>query len=506
MTRSALTRGVLSFAVLALAVRPLRAQVVGAAVSAPGVSGGASAASASRAGGTPAVSLSIPSLAPALSAAPLSAPAFAGAPSAAAIASPAAAASLPRAARAAALAPVAAAADGPTPLQQPLKPGEYWSPHADGRRDPRMGTGDEWVHSGPRGRELVPISAFEAPETPDDWNTSRTRSGRAFDGSTSRRALAEPGSVAGSVGSAAAPLAKPSAASTPARAAAVPALPAARRFSYASLGLKIALGVALFLLTPGIALAAGPAADPITVASTLAIMTAMRPIAAALGAVAGAVYGMFAARPKDGSEASAGETFASVLRYGALGGASVFMLLDVTSLAFVGPSAAGGLQPLSSAVVTAALGRTAFQGKFMDAATTSADRIVGAFPAVAAALGISLGVVGFGLVAPPLTLTAAMAAMTVTGVAVAVYTAIFKLGRSPLTGPSQMAKGFVLQSLMMGLSLAVTNVALAWIFAALGAAGFGLVLWASAQELLSFLPGRAVPAPGPAGPPAPPKA
>ncbi|MFI5345705.1 MAG: hypothetical protein ACHQ51_04955 [Elusimicrobiota bacterium] len=499
-----MTRNTLSFLALVLAC-PLVASAqsinapVGAAGAAP--SAAASAGAASRATGMP--SMTVPSFAPSLN--------LTAAPSISAV-RPALAAPAP------ALSPLAApvlpaAADGPTPLQEPLHPGQYWSPHADGHRDPRMGTGDEMVHTGPRGRELVSIREFEAPQTPDGWETSRSLSNRTFDGSAARKDLAtgESSAVAASAGRASSPLSKPGGAAAAQSPAPVPSAASDVKASHGlPLIVKVLIGLALVLM-PGIALAAAPvaagaaAAVPLTmsVAQTVGILAAIRPAASAAGAVAGAIYGMFAARPKDGSEASSGEMLSSVLRYGALGGASVYMLLDVTSLAFIGPTAAGGLQPLSSAVVTAALGRTAFQGKFMDAATSSADRIVGAFPAVAAALGISLGVVGFGLVAPPLTLAVAMGAMTVTGVAVALYSALFKLGRSPLTGPSQMAKGYVLQALMTGLALAVTNPYLIWIFSAMGAAGFAMVLWSMGRELISFLPGHATPAPSPTPAPAP---
>ena len=63
-----------------------------------------------------------------------------------------------------------------------------------------------------------------------------------------------------------------------------------------------------------------------------------------------------------------------------------------------------------------------------------------------------------------------------------------------------MAKGYVLQSLMMGLALAVTNPFLFWPFAALGTAGFALVLWATARQIWSLRPG----APAQPLPPAPP--
>jgi hypothetical protein len=459
------------------------AQTINAPASVSGAVGSAAAAAAHA---TVLPSMVIPSLAPSLNLS--AAPSISAAPS---LTAPAALSVSPVLAAAPVL---PAAADGPTPLQLS---------HLTGHSDPRMGTGNEMVHDGPRGRNLVSIREFEAPMTPDGWETTRSLSARTFDGTAARKDLqsAEPAVAPADAAGSASPLARatPAAAKTT---ASVPAAAPARRSRVLPWTLN-ALVLLTLLLMPSIALAAAPvaagaaAAVPLTmsVAQTVGILAAIRPAASAVGAIAGAIYGMIVSRPKDGSEASSGEMLSSVLRYGALGGASVYMLLDVTSLAFIGPTAAGGLQPLSSAVVTAALGRTAFQGKFLDAATSSADRIVGAFPAVAAALGISLGVVGFGLIAPPLTLTIAMGAMTVTGVAVALYSALFKLGRSPLDGPSRMAKGYVLQALMTGLSLAVTNPYLAWIFAAMGAAGFGFVLWTMGKELLSFLPGRGTPLP-----------
>lgn len=476
--------------VLALCPAFASAQAVGAAARS-GDAASVSAAGAATHGAVtpipalgPSNSLSVPSLSVPLSASALVLP---GAPvsAAAAAVQPAASAVAPAAARA--LSAKAAAGDGPTPFQEPIRPG---------------GPDDVMVHDGPRGRLLVPLSSYEAPETPDGWTTSRSRLNKTFDGSKDRDDAAADGPVTGSYGAASAPLARPSAVAAAAPAS-VPAPASPARSRAASLGWKIALAVALMVLTPGIALAQTATAPVvITAATTLSILAALRPAASVLGGIAGAVYGMTAARPKDGTEASSGEMFASVLRYGAIGAAGVYMLFDVSSLVFTGPTGAG-LQPLSSAVVTAALGRTAFQGKFMDAATTSADRIVGAFPAVAAALGISLAA-AVGFVAPPLAVTIALGAMSATGVMTAVYTALFKLGRSPLDGPALMGKGYVLQALMTGLALAVSNPWLHWPFALMGAWGFGLVLWAMGRELLSFLPGRAVPAPAPTTPPAPP--
>lgn len=479
-------------ALLCAAATAASAQVFDAAAAArvsPAPSGAAAAVTRVSVAGMPSALTTTPAaLAPAF-AAPASAPSALSAAPAASVAVPASAAAA-QAAPALSAAPKRAAADGPTPLQEPLRPGERW--HGG---DPRMGEGDVLVHDGPRGRELVPLSSFEEPIEPVDWRSSRAKLDRTFDGS--RASGRDDDGVPGAPHDGVAPaLAKPSAPALK-TSAAVPA-PARRSFA-SSLGWKLALGALLFLLTPGIALAQTAGAPiTITISSTLSLLAAVRPAASAIGALAGAIYGMSAARSKDGSEVSAAETFSSVLRYGALGGAAVYMLFDVTNMAFAGSTGAG-IQPLSSAIVTAALGRTAFQGKFMDAATTSADRIVGAFPAVAAALGISLGVAA-GFVAIPAWTTMALGAMTVTGVAVAIYTAVFKLGRSPADGPALMGKGYVLQSLMTGLSLATSGPYLPVIFGLMGAAGFGLVLWATGRELWSLIPKKTPPPPPPGTP------
>ena len=249
---------------------------------------------------------------------------------------------------------------------------------------------------------------------------------------------------------------------------------------------------------PGLALAA-PVAGPIgaTAAASLSFLASIQPLAAAAGAVAGAIIGLISARPKDGSAASSGEVFSSILHYGILGGAGAYVLMDLSQIVFTGASPIG-LQPLTSAVAIAALGRNAFQEKFTDAATSSADRIMSAFPAVAAAIGISVGVIA--LAAPALSFAIATSLMAATGVAAAFFAATYKPGRSYPDGPSKMAKGFVLQALMMGLALAVKSPFLFWPFAALGAAGFVLVAWATALQLWSLRPG----APAQAFPPAPP--
>ena len=493
---------------VALLISPSLAPVQAAAqvVNAAALSGGSAVSAVSAAAVRAPLSIgAMPLLAPSLSINNLSAtpnivPSLA--PSALS-AAPAASLAVPAleavpAARAAAVLPShPAAADGPTPLQEPLRPGSR-SAHAD----PRMADGDAMVHDGPRGRWLVPLSSFEEPLAPVDWNSTRSRLNHAFDGDSSAAASIGDAPVAAGLSSlsAASTLERAGAAASIAKVA-PPAAAAMPKRSGMSFAVKALIAAAILLATPAIALAA-PVAGPIviTAASSLSFLASIQPLAAAAGAVGGAIYGMFAARSTDGTPTSAGEVFASILRYGVMGGAGAYILLDMTQIAFLGTSAIG-LQPLTSAIAIAALGRTAFQDKFTDPATTSADRVMGAFPAVAAAVGISVGVAMGALIAPALAFTIATTAMAATGVATALYAAIFKPGQSLANGPARMAKGYVLQSLMMGLALAVqSNPYLFWPFALLGSAGFALVLWTTALEIWAHRPG----APAQPLPPAPP--
>ncbi|MFI5350053.1 MAG: hypothetical protein ACHQ2Z_10950 [Elusimicrobiota bacterium] len=329
---------------------------------------------------------------------------------------------------------------------------------------------------------------------------AETRMNVLFDGEGTLRASGEAVPVAASLrGLAAASTLERAVPSAAASAKAVP--PAARsKRTGMSLGAKALIVAALLIAIPGLALAA-PVAGPIgaTAAASLSLLASLQPLAAAAGALAGAIYGMFAARPKDGSAASSGEVFSSILHYGVLGGAGAYVLMDLSQIVFTGASAIG-LQPLTSAIAIAALGRTAFQDKFTDPNTTGADRIMGAFPAVAAAVGISVGVIASALVLPTLTFVIATSLMAVTGVATAFYASTYKPARSYAAGPSMMAKGYVLQALMMGLALAVKSPFLFWPFAAMGAAGFALVLWATALQIWSLRPG----APAQPLPPSPP--
>jgi hypothetical protein len=217
----------------------------------------------------------------------------------------------------------------------------------------------------------------------------------------------------------------------------------------------------------------------------MAIIASYSPLATAIAAVIGALFGLWSSRSRDGSAVNAGHVFASALSSGAIAGAAAFTLIDLTKVAFLGASAAA-LTPLTAAVATAALAQTAFAAKFMDPATTPADRIMGAFPAVAMAFGLSVGAVAF---LPAATmLTVGTAALMVTGAATALFTALFRLEKSPATGPAAMGRGFVLQALMTGLALALGPTPYALFFFALGMVGFALVMSATAKEIWAAVP------------------
>ncbi|MCR4294410.1 MAG: hypothetical protein NUW21_02660 [Elusimicrobia bacterium] len=246
---------------------------------------------------------------------------------------------------------------------------------------------------------------------------------------------------------------------------------------------RAALAAGVFIAHPAVALAAqAPAAvDP----GAMALIGSYAPLATAIAAVLGALFGLWSTRSRDGSPANAGSVFASALSHGAVAGAAAFTLIDLTKVAFLGASAAA-LTPLTAAVATAALAQTAFAAKFMDPATTPAERVMGAFPAVAMAFGLSVGAVAFLPAATMLTI--GTAALMMTGAATALYTAIFRLEKSPAGGPAAMGRGFVLQALMTGLALALGPSPYALFFFALGMAGFGLVLLATAKELWAAVP------------------
>jgi len=409
-----------------------------------------------------------------LSAVSLSAP---SAPSAAAVSAPAAALSVaaPSAAAPAAVAAPAAAVSAPAASPAAAADAAVIAPAA------------ALAASAPAAYAAEEIANVPEAGAPAARETSSARWTGFFDGLASRRALADvPAADAVDArgfrgGPAALSAATPRSGAVN---AATPIKPKMRAPSRAFGGVAVAAAIALLVLAvPSFAFAAGPTMS-ITAASTTSLLAGLHPAASAVGAVAGAIYGMFAARAKDGSAASSGDVFASILRYGVLGGAGVYILFDLTGLAF---GSVLGINPLSTGVATAALGRTAFQDKFSDPATTSADRILGAFPAVAATFGLSVATISALAVAPALTLTAvATGAMGAVGVLSALYAALYAPGRSPADGPARMAKGFVLQALMAGLALSLSSAWLVWPFAAMSAAGFALVLWTVAREVWSL--------------------
>ena len=246
---------------------------------------------------------------------------------------------------------------------------------------------------------------------------------------------------------------------------------------------RAALAAGVFIAHPGIALAAQ--APAVVEPGAMAIIGSYSPLATAIAAVIGALFGLWSSRSRDGSAVNAGHVFASALSSGAIAGAAAFPLLDLTKVAVLGASAAA-LTPLTAAVATAALAQTAFAAKFTDPATTPADRIMGAFPAVAMAFGLSVGAVAF---LPAATmLTVGTAALMLTGAATALFTALFRLEKSPATGPAAMGRGFVLQALMTGLALALGPTPYALFFFALGMVGFALVMSATAKEIWAAVP------------------
>jgi len=316
---------------------------------------------------------------------------------------------------------------------------------------------------------------------PESVEVSAQRMAGLMDGGTIRRDDGTPVIAGAGVFSQAAPLGKAQTAVQPEPKAdlSVPSLPAAKP-ALAKKVLLVALAAGLILVFPTLALAAGvPVAG---VVSATSVMGWLHPTASVVAAVVGAAYGAFVAYRKDGPPPSAVEVFASILRYGILGGAGVYACMDLSQVVFLGLR--GAVSPLPAALATAALGQTAFQGKFTDPATSSADRIMAVFPVVAAALGLSIG----GLkVSPDLLYSLGVGAMSATGVATALYAALYKPGQSPADGPAHMARGYVLQALMTGFALAVANPTIALAFAALAALGLGDVIYATGRAVVSLV-------------------
>jgi hypothetical protein len=249
---------------------------------------------------------------------------------------------------------------------------------------------------------------------------------------------------------------------------------------------KAALAAGVFMAHPAIALAS-TGAQVVTEPAALSLVLSYGPFATMIAAVLGALFGLWSARGKDGAPADIGQVFAYALSHGAIAGAAAFTLLDLTKIAFVGTTAAA-LTPLTAAVTTAALAQAAFAAKFMDPATTPASRIMGAFPAVAMAFGLSIGAA---TMLPAATmLTVGTAALMATGAATALFTALFRLDKSPAAGPAAMGRGFVLQALMTGLALAVSPGPYAFFFFALAAWGFASVMLATVREVWAAVPDR----------------
>jgi hypothetical protein len=246
---------------------------------------------------------------------------------------------------------------------------------------------------------------------------------------------------------------------------------------------RAAIAAGVFIAHPAIAFAS--VAPAVVEPGTLAIIGPYAPLATAIAAVLGALFGLWSSRSRDGSPANAGQVFASALSHGAIAGAAAFALIDLTKVAFLGATAAA-LTPLTAAVATAALAQAAFSAKFMDPATTPADRIMGAFPAVAMAFGLSVGAVAFLPAATMLTI--GTGALMVTGAATAMFTALFRLEKSPAAGPAAMGRGFVLQALMTGLALALGPSPYALFFFALGFWGFASVMIATSKEIWAAVP------------------
>ncbi len=246
----------------------------------------------------------------------------------------------------------------------------------------------------------------------------------------------------------------------------------------------LAVGVALAALMLGLStIALAGAAPVVTASASLMWLASAQPLASAGAAVVGALYGLFAAHRKAG-ETGTPEVLSSVLRYGVMAGAGVFVLMNLTQALFLGlPFLAAN--PVTSSVATAALGQSAFQGKFTEAATTPADRLMTAFPAVAAALGLSLGIA---FMAPSMLLAASVGAMSLAGIAAAVYAAVYQPGKSATDGPSKMARGFVLLSLMTGIGLALTDPLMVAPFAIMAAYGLWEVVSTSFKALVAAMP------------------
>ncbi|TPW19214.1 MAG: hypothetical protein FD126_2911, partial [Elusimicrobia bacterium] len=215
-----------------------------------------------------------------------------------------------------------------------------------------------------------------------------------------------------------------------------------------------------------------------------AAMSYAHPLGAVVGAAVGAAYGLVVARKADGSAPGTAELLSSIIRHALIAGAGTYIAFDLAAVYLMGMSPLA-MSPLPMTLATAALAQGAFQGKFAEPATTQADRILGAFPAIAAALGLNIGVF---FAAPSLLVTAAIGTMSATGLAAAIYAAVYQPGKSAGEGPTAMTRGFVLQSLMTGLALSVASPYLVAPFLALAAWGFWDVISTTVSAVEARLP------------------
>ncbi len=272
-------------------------------------------------------------------------------------------------------------------------------------------------------------------------------------------------------------------------------------------GLTVALTALLVFAVPvpAFAATAAVAAAPLfTTAGTMSALSALHPAVSALSAAIGVVYGLTAARRADGQTPTSGSVFSSALRYGVIGGVGTYALMGMAQSALTGFSMMPSVNPISTALVTAALAHTAFEGSFRLPTTTSADRIFSVFPAVAAAFGLNAYTIVQFVAAASWPHALMAGALSLTGLVAAFYATLFTPGRSDPDGPARMARGFVLLSLMGGLALALTNPWFSLPFATLAAWGFWDAMSAGFAEFRSALTALVASLRRPAAPPAPP--
>lgn len=301
----------------------------------------------------------------------------------------------------------------------------------------------------------------------------------SFDGGALRRAAdAVP---FGPASARAASLSRPGAAATAVTEPAAPQAPAPAKRSVPRTGLAAAIAV---LAIAGALFAAPSFAIGAAGGVAAAAMSYAHPLGGVVGAAVGAAYGLVVARKADGSAPGTAELLSSIIRHALIAGAGTYIAFDLAAVYLMGMSPLA-MSPLPVTLATAALAQGAFQGKFAEPATTPADRILGAFPAIAAALGLNIGVF---FAAPTLLVTAAIGTMSATGLAAAIYAAVYQPGKSAGEGPAAMTRGFVLQSLMTGLALSMTSPYLVAPFLALAAWGFWDVISTTVSAVEARLP------------------